>query len=66
MMAAPLAQREAFGHQEAPAVTAATQAQLVAPRECGGEKHGVLEGDLRRGQAAAVGLERLAQQLPRA
>src|SRR5437762_643254 len=32
MMAAPLAQRKAFGHQEAPAVAAATEAQLVAAR----------------------------------
>src|SRR5205807_8545887 len=34
MMAAPLAQRKTLGHQQAPAVAAATEAQLVAAREC--------------------------------
>jgi len=59
------AQRKALGHQQAAAVATASEAQLVAARQCGGEKHGVLERDLRRGQQQPIGLERLAQQLPR-
>src|SRR5881394_2500858 len=64
VMAAPVAQRKALGHQQPAAVAAAAEAQLIAARQYRDEEHGVLEGDLRRRQQEPVGLEGLTQELP--
>ena len=64
MMAGRRARREALGHHETAAISAAAEAQLIAARECGGEKHRVLERDVRGRHQQAEHLERLAQQLP--
>src|SRR5437762_11012911 len=55
VMAAPVAQRKALGHQQPAAVAAAAEAQLIAARQYRDEEHGVLEGDLRRRQQQPVG-----------
>jgi hypothetical protein len=42
-LAATLAQRESFGDHQAAAIATSTQSQLVTPRNCDGQKHGVFE-----------------------